>query len=307
MINSINNKILNNTILSTDVGIYINGTSNNNTINYNLAQTSLDYECSSQNSAINAESGGIDYGVTKQNCIWLAALPTTAPNVQCAATNNPTVYTLTSDYLYQYGATCFGLNLGSNGTTINCQGHTIIALNGGTFARIVSSPGSLVENCYLKDFTSPVTIMNSSAKVYNNTIYMNSSSIAGIAVNVSNSINAHVEDNIIQTPYYGVSFTNVSSGTIEQNYVIAYVDAYSLKNSDGTVVSNNQAPYPGTIGFSLTNSTINNFNNNNFDGTDGLLCKGTSATNSSNVDLGGNACTANLNCKWISASQTSCH
>jgi parallel beta-helix repeat protein len=148
------NQVLNNTVTST-TGMYIAGHSNNNTISNNLVQSgSTDYICSKENSPINAEYGGINYGTNKQGCLWLAAVLQSSPNVACTSTINPTIYSLTNDYVYNTGETCF--NIYSNNTLINCNGHTIIATNGGTFINFIKSQNSNLQNCNLKGFSSPI-------------------------------------------------------------------------------------------------------------------------------------------------------
>ena len=59
----------------------------------------------------------------------------------------------------------------NNATTINCNGHTIIATNGGIFALLAKgTQGSVIENCYLKGFTTAIEATGGSGRIYNNTI-----------------------------------------------------------------------------------------------------------------------------------------
>ena len=304
--NSTKSSIYNNTASSVSTGFYFAGASKGNNVSYNSASaSSTDYICSSYDSPINAENGGINYGQTKIGCRWLAALSQTSPKAPCALSIYPAAYDLKSDYEYTYGDTCFTVE--SNSTTINCNGHTIIATNGGSFANFAKSSGSILENCYLKGFTAPVTADRSGISLLNNTILINSSAILNTyAVNISNSKNAKVSYNNITAPYYGVYLYNDSYGSLEQNNVTAYIGAYTLNETNGMTISGNSAPYYGTYAMSLYNSTADAVSNNNLSGVFGLTCASGSTSSVADVDLGGNKCTANVNCAWIQKSAGTC-
>ncbi len=299
------NNILNNTVTST-TGMYIAGHSNNNTISDNFVQSgSTDYICSKGNSPINAEYGGINYGTNKQGCLWLAAVLKSSPNVACTSTINPTIYSLTNDYVYNTGATCF--NIYSNNTLINCNGHTIIATNGGTFINFIKSQNSNMQNCNLKGFSSPIKASYSSVTIQNNTIYVNSSMpINTAAINITSSKSLDMEDNKIIAPYYGMVLGNVSSGTIANNNVTSYITAYSFTNVNGTNINNNLAPYYGTYGMLLSNSVQDSLRYNDFNGVYGLYCKGSSIGAKAELDMGNNACSSSTACGWLGSSLAIC-
>ncbi len=306
IINSTKDSIYNNTASSVSTGFSFAGASTDNNVSYNSASaSSTDYICSGYSSSINAENGGINYGHTKSGCRWLAALSRTNPRAQCALSISPSSYDLESDYEYTYGGTCFTVE--SNSTTIDCNGHTIIATNGGSFAYFAKSSGSVLENCYLKGFDAPVVAQKSGISLLNNTILINSSAVLDTyAVNISNSSNARISYNNITAPYYGIYLYNDSNGDLENNNVTAYIGAYTLNNTDGMVISGNSAPYYGTYAMSLYNSTADTASNNNLNGVFGLTCASGSTSNVSDVDLGGNRCTVNSNCAWIQKSSATC-
>ncbi|MEM0202214.1 MAG: NosD domain-containing protein, partial [Candidatus Micrarchaeaceae archaeon] len=294
--NSTTDSIYNNTASSITTGFYFAGSSIGNNVSYNSATaSSTDYVCNAYNSPINAENGGINYGQTKIGCRWLAALSLTNPQAPCALSISPSMYGLKSDYEYTYGGTCFTIE--SNSTTIDCNGHTIIATNGGSFANFVGSSGSILEDCYLKGFTSPVTADKSGINLLNNTILINSSAeLNTYAVNISNSKNAKISYNNITAPYYGIYLYNDSYGKLQGNNVTAYIGAYTLNDTDGMAISGNAAPYYGTYGMSLYNSTADTLSNSNLSGVFGLTCSSGSTSSVADIDLGGNRCTANVNC-----------
>ena len=170
--NTFNSTVLNNSAVSEYIGMQFSGRSLNNTVSNNTASGSTYAEisvCSPGTGMLNAELGGINYGSTKMGCHWLAALPKFNPAVECTLSQQPNFIQLTQDSEYTFGSTCFTLN--ANATTVNCNGHTVIALKGGTFA----SSGvynSEVDGCYLKGFTAPIVAVNSSVNVFNNTILL---------------------------------------------------------------------------------------------------------------------------------------
>jgi len=304
--NSTKNSVYNNTASSVSTGFYFAGTSIGNNVSYNSASaSSTDYVCSGYNNPINAENGGINYGQTKTGCRWLAALSSLNPKAPCGLSTSPSVYSLKSDYEYTYGDMCFTVEAGSS--TINCNGHTVIAINGGTFANFMGSDGSILENCYLKGFTNPITADRSGLTLMNNTILINSSAVLGTsAINVTNSKNAKVEYNNITAPYYGISLYNDTYGRLEYNNVTAYIGAYTLNDTNGMSITGNSAPYYSTYAMSLYNSTADTVSNNNLSGVFGLSCLSGSTSSVANIDLGGNRCTANVNCAWIQKSSATC-
>jgi len=303
--NSSRNYIYRNIGSKNGVGILLQGHSINNTVLNNTMQISSvsDYVCAPQDSGIDAEFGGINYGTSKQGCHWLAAVSPLSPFPSCTAFLNPGIVELSADYEYTFGSLCYGVY--ANATTINCNGHTVISDSNGTFAFFKNSRDSVIENCYLKGFTIPIKAYNSSVDVINNTIYLvhpNSTAIL-----VSNSTNSNIRQNHVFANGTGIALSHDSFGSIQNNLVNASSISYLLEDSSGVDVKNNTALQGSGIGMSLVNSTAGTFQNNRFYGVaDGLLCSYASQASTNNTDLGGNICSSEINCNWISASKTSC-
>ncbi|MGC8478328.1 MAG: NosD domain-containing protein [Candidatus Micrarchaeia archaeon] len=303
--NSTHNIIASNKGIKNRIGIYLTGDSLNNNVSNNTMQISStsDYACSAKDSAIDAEQGGINFGSTKQNCNWLAAVSPISPFPTCTAILSPETVELTSDYEYTTGALCFGAY--ANGTTINCNGHTIIATSNGTFALFKNAQNSNIDNCYLKGFKTPIKVYNSSISVINNTIYSYSSN--STAINVSNSEKLKIEDNKLLADGIGISLSKDQFGILQNNIVNASSISYLLNNSSAISFNNNTAQPESGLGLILANTTSSTFQNNILKGiAGGILCSHASESSYNNTDLGGNICSASQNCKWISASKATC-
>ena len=296
--NSKSNGIYNNFASGSTVGMLIEGISGNNTVSNNIMQrsASTDYECVG-NSGANAELGGINYGTTKKGCAWLAALTQSNPNVACAGINQPSSISLSFDGTYPYGYKCFGIY--ANDTTIDCNGHTVIATSGGTFADFVNSQGSKIEDCVLKGFTNPIVAANSSVSVLNDTIIANSTGSTG--VNITGSYGPAVEHSNVSA-YTGISVSNSKNGVIANNVAGGGAIAYALDNSTGFKVNGNIALQSSAIAFMLNGSVFNTFQDNNFESVGGIDCEYKAAGAYNNTDLGGNMCISNQNCKWVTSS-----
>ncbi len=306
--NSTRNYIFNNTGSTNYIGIYLNGSSRNNTVYNNTMQLSgsADYECSNYNSNITAENNGVNYGTKKVGCYWLAGLSQSAPAVGCTLSQNPSVYTMSNDQVYTYGNTCYGIY--SNYTTINCEGHTVIATHGGTFAYFVNANNTVIENCYLKGFTAPIVARNSSVEVINNTISLgqNATLQKDAAISVSDSQNMKLEDNNISNGYYGIYAANDIYGYIRYNFANATYPYY-MEGLDFVHILANVAGKTASIGMSVIGSTGNLFSNNQFNGIKyGLSCGIGSSASDSNNDFGGNSCSSEYDCGWINESKATC-
>ncbi|MEM0106966.1 MAG: NosD domain-containing protein [Candidatus Micrarchaeaceae archaeon] len=304
--NSTKNIIINNTASSANIGMEFAGNSTNNYVMQNFMQgTNYDYFCQALNNPINAEKGGINYGVSKSGCKWLAALSPVSPAIPCSSAQTPDTYSLSADYIYNYGDICY--NVHANGTVINCNGHTIIATNGGTFANFIDAQNFNLENCYLKGFTSPIVANGSSGSIFNNTIFINKSELLpAVAINVSNAKNFNIFYNKIFAPYAGIFISNAFTGKLIGNNVTSFIYPYKLKNASNATINSNIAAYYGSLGLVLSNSTNDIFKNNNFSGVYSLVCFGTAKGTTANMDQGNNFCKANLNCSWIKSSIAIC-
>ncbi len=305
LVNSTEDNIFNNTGSSNYVGLSLAGSSRYNNVSNNTMGFSkhADYSCSPAASPIDAESGGINYGTVKIGCQWLAALPPAPRNVSCASSTSSQSYNLRSDAVYPYGSLCYSLF--ANATTVNCDGHTVIATNGGTFAQFKNSQGSLLENCYLKGFTTPVSIVHSTVAVRNDSFFGAPNST--VAINVTTSRYPAIEHDNITSYLYGIVFNNVSYGTIMDNHVNATAASFELFNTTGVKVTSNIASRGDGIGALLYNSTLNLFDNNSYSGKIiGIECQLGSKPAGSNIDNGANSCSSNIGCSWVSASNATC-
>jgi len=299
IINSTYNHILSNIAYANNVGMLISGNSKNNTINNNTMEQSsyFDYECNG-NSGVNDEYATMNYGSKKMGCKWLAALPIASPDVSCIGINSPSSIVMTSDGIYPYGNRCFGIY--ANDTTINCNGHTVISTSGGTFASFYNSSNGKVEDCILKGFNSPIIAKNSSVQIINDTIVASPTSSTG--VNITESRGSAVIDNNVSA-YIGISISNSQNGKISGNVAGSGAYAYVLSNSTGFTISGNLALSSATIGFLANRSVFNTFENNNFQSIGGIVCMQSASGAYNNTDEGGNICTTNQNCKWVSSAQ----
>jgi hypothetical protein len=305
---SSNNIIEKNYGVSNYVGLLITGSSLNNIVQYNnfTASNYADYQCSAQNSNLNSEYGGINYGGKKIGCRWLAVNLPGSPPQQCpVATGGALYYPLQSDNVYGGGLTCFSIY--SNQSSINCQGHTIIATNGGTFAKFVNSYGAAITGCYLKGFTQPIVVQNGSVTISNSTIYQNASTSGYPSITINKGSSVTLQDLNIQTAGTGISIQGVKSGTIKANNVSSGGTAYTISNSTSIEITNNTASAASGAGMSLTSSLYNVFASNHFSGKSyGLFCAQGAGAPANNIDSGGNICSSQQGCLWISSSQQSC-
>jgi hypothetical protein len=301
--------IINNTGNRNTYGMEIIGKrSSNNTVINNTFVNNIggDYICDRFSNGLGSNNyGGVNYGVTEIGCLWLAAINPGSLPLQCTTELAPNVYTMTQDYAYDAGTSCFTII--TNSTTINCNGHTVLAINGGTFVNVFNSKyASTIENCNLKGFTTPIVSHNSSLDIINDTIIINSTGLsASTAVaNITSAQSFTMEGSMFRTQYTGLLLNNASEGRISGNNVTA-TTGYVLKNVTGMQVINNTAT--AGVGILLSNSTSDTLQQNNFYGSSiGLLCTGSSTNRFNDNDQGQNVCSSQNNCKWISMSSLTC-
>ena len=306
--NSTRNTIANNTGLAAHIGMQLSGASQGNNISNNYMELSgyEDYVCAPQDSSLNSENGGINYGTKKSGCHWLAALSPTAPSADCQVALTPTTYSLSTDALYESGNICYGIY--SPGVTLNCNNHTIISNSGGTFAAFAHSGSSEIENCYLKGFTSPITATNTSISIINETVYVNSTKLppssSAILVNKSKQFSILRSD--VLTDYIAINISNSTAGSIKYNNATGAISYYAY-NTSSTDFQGNIAPPQSTLGLYLYGSTADSFQDNTFNSTGiGIECLSSAQGNKSAYDQGGNVCSSSENCGWISASSLTC-
>ncbi|MDE1833033.1 MAG: right-handed parallel beta-helix repeat-containing protein [Candidatus Micrarchaeota archaeon] len=305
MINSNNNIVTNNYGLSDYIGIELSGTSKSNRISNNTMtlNNGYDYICHG-NSGVNDQTGGINYGTTKSGCKWLAAVPLPVTPIGCSLVSSPDTILLSADAAYGFGSTCMSVT--ANTTVVNCQGHTVIATNGGTFAYFQNGHNDKLLNCVLKGFSNPVFASNTAQlTVQNDTISIQNQTSGLAAITMLNTQGSIARANNITAPYQGINFVGGGSGTILNNRVSGATFAYQVNNATSVAVTNNTAINSFT-GISIINSNQNTFQGNNatVGVTTGLSCSSSSSTN---FDMGGNRCSTQSNCPWISSSSATCH
>lgn len=311
--NSTHNIIKDNTGYSSYYGMSLEGTSQNNTVAQNNMYGSdyYDYICSIENNPVNAEHGGINTGASKLGCKWLAAIPNGYTGLNCVASFSSNYFSFSTDQYYTAASTCFTVY--GNSTTLDCNGHTVIATNGGTLMALSTNRSkgiSVIQNCVLRGFTKILSAYKTQISLVNDTIYSNRTSAQpGIPmVNISAGTNIDIADNNISTPYYAIYVKNTSIGSVSNNRVTGGVAAFEFYNVSGVKVNYDNAGPASGIGFIMNNSVDESFQGNNFTGIAvGLQCTGRSTPASASTDLGGNSCSSEFQCGWISSSSTTCH
>ena len=303
--NSTQNNVSSNMGDNNYLGMYIEGVALNNTVYNNSFSGSRrsDYECDPIDSNLSSENGGVNTGATKIGCHWMAVIPAGSAALACTLNNVPQLYFLSQDYVYSAGATCFN-NVQGN-TTINCNGHTILATRNGTFSLTDDHDGSVVENCYLKGFSAPITVANFQGTVENDTIDVNTTGLNTTAagINLLNATSFLVQDNKVQTPYTGIALDSAAYGIVRNNTVSGAVSFAIFNFTNGTEINGNRALPSSGVGITVSNSLSLQFSNNVFDGrTTGILCEDVAMSAQSEVDGGGNYCSLNSNCAWMTRS-----
>jgi parallel beta-helix repeat protein len=263
----------------------------------------LDYYCSPSSSGFYTNPLGVNNGLTKNTCRWLIAVPPVSQNPVCQAFSSAADVVLTSDLIYPYGNTCYSAyhstsGTTGNGTTINCNGHTVLATHGGTFVSVFNASGVTLENCLLYNFTTAFSVGGISARIVNNTFLSDTSGVL-----VYNASFDKVSGNRFQNDTYGILYSNASYGSVLNNILYRTVNAIGVYGGSGTSLQNNTATN-GTVGMYLSGSASISITKNlmqNMTGH-GISCYGIAATNDvANRDFGGNSCSGNFNCTWVTS------
>lgn len=300
---STNNTITFDNFTSGTYGVYLNNSGKNYIRNNSAYFNKLDFYCSPSVSGINAESGYINVGNTKNNCEWLVLLSPTLRQQSCQSITLTSGILLTQDMVYPYGSTCFNVyqakNATANNTVINCQGHTVYAPDGGTFVNVENSSGVILENCYLKNFTNPIIVSAPFVTVRNLTITASNVPITSI-----DSFSPAISDNNVTASAYGILSRDNQQGSIFNNSISAYNGIY-VYTGKSMVVAGNRV-HSTSDALLLSNVTFSQFKNNLFDSSasSGIACTASSSNSSSlNSDSGQNSCSSNSDCLWMSSSQ----
>lgn len=241
--NSFNNSILNSTSRYSSYGMYFANSRNNLIYNNSVLSTSAyDYYCGKGSGGVLDQRNGVNYGVSKFGCFWLAEVPYASAQNVCSLRNAPDTITLSQDMLFPYGETCLDLytqtNTSASGTVINCEGHTIKATKGGSFVSAYNTSAT-VENCVLIGFTDPINFTSSKQisgiKILNDTI----ADTSGTAIRIKGAISSEISYNNITNATAGIMVDNLSLGSVKYNYVQDTDNGIYVSNSSSTQVINN--------------------------------------------------------------------
>ncbi len=184
--------------------------STNNSVNNNTAFNNgiFDYYCNGSSLGFYSNKIGTDSGISKSGCNWIVDI-NPASNLGCLSFVNPGIITFESDMIYSYGNTCYTINnknsTSSDGSVINCNGHTIYSTSGGTFAEINASDIT-IKNCYLDNFNTAIISNGKSLSIYNTTI-----TNSKIGILTTNATYPHTTNVEITNSTKGVVIENVTS------------------------------------------------------------------------------------------------
>ncbi len=283
-------------------GFVFNG-SRTNTISNNsaISNVGFDYVCEDGSSGIySQQSGSVNNGVTKNGCLWMVEVnPVSIPT--CYAISQSSEISLQSDMLYTFGATCYTVfntnSTSGSSSTINCNGHTVIATNGGVFADVKTSSVT-IENCNLYGFSRAIESSSPYTTLLNDTI-VNSN----YSVDLQNATYPTIRDNYFTNDTYGVYGQESSYGSIENNVFTNVNTGIELLGGSGFQLIGNLANAAKT-GISLLNSQLNNVQGNRLlnSTTAGIACTMFATNLTNNYDQGGNICSSNSKCLWMSKS-----
>ncbi len=261
------------------------------------------YYCDAYSSGLYAQQNEVNYGNGKSGCRWMIELN---PQVSqtCSALLSSSTVTLSQDMLFTYGSVCYSVinqnGQTANNTLINCNGHTVLATNGGTFVNISKTSGTQVENCYLKGFTTGISGNGVDTIVLNNTI---ANTKTGVRLSGSNY--GVIKNNHITNSSYGIVMDNARYGSVMNNTITNVNISMQLNGLFSENVNNNTARF-GNIGIYLFNATENLFAHNILTNQSnaGIICDNVSGSsaNSINGDYGFNICSRNIACNWMTAS-----
>ena len=238
------NKISNNTANYSSYGIYINNSRSNWIYNNSVSSAKIDdYYCSPNSGSVVSQSGRVNYGNTKANCLWMVEIP--RANLQgspCNFINTPATIVLSQDMVYTYGDRCFSLysnsTSGASGTTINCAGHTVYSTSGGWFVYAVNSSAT-IENCILIGFKNPIEFVSkkqvSGISIINNTIL----DTANTSIYVQQGLSSTVSYNNITNSTNGIVLSQFNSSSVQHNSINGAYNGIYINDSLATLVENN--------------------------------------------------------------------
>jgi parallel beta-helix repeat protein len=281
---------------------FVNSRNNNIFNNSGLSNGVLDYSCSGTSSDLYAEPIGVNFGLSKDRCNWLVEVDPLITGPQCAAIFAATEVDFNRDLLYSRGSTCFDIYSSSfssgNRTIINCNGHTVYSNSGGKFVDVVNASEVEVENCRILGFDTAIATSAIYTSVFNNTITRVK---YGIVMNGSRF--SSISNNRIENSTNGIFAVNTISASISDTRMYNVSQGMNVTNGSSPDIHNNTLSQ-GTTGLSFVNVPLVTMKNNSFLNMSsyGIGCFGTSAkASSSNLDEGGNICSKNIGCFWITS------
>jgi nitrous oxidase accessory protein NosD len=273
----------------------------NDTGNSNLGE---DFYCKPDSSGLYAEYDGINSGNSKIGCAWLVELPVAPLQLACGAISIPDKINLAYDALYTSGSACFSIynkpqmNSYANRDVINCNGHTIMAVGGGSFIDDINASGVTIENCYLKNFTNPIEDTGNALSVINETIGTSNVSILATGVKGLN-----VTNTLIENASYGILSYNSSYGSI--NYTSMKNIAYGVELSGGESYFIGHDNINSTeSAFLVLNSTLDTFLDNIFTSASAAGISCSTKSGGLSTDSGGNICSLNNGCTFMKSSKS---
>lgn len=272
----------------------------NNTADSNAA---ADYACVGSSTGLYSNPVGANFGLRKSSCKWLVAVSSVSSSPACAALFSPDQFLLSSDIVYTTGSTCFSIfttkSSSANFSSLNCQGHIIYAPKGGTFISVHNSSGVQISNCIFWNFTTAIQSTGSAMNVFNNTFSHN-----GDAILLNFGRFDNIYKNSVNNNTNGLLMNNVSQISVYDNRFYNNTFAIAFSNSSSDKITNNTA-LRSSVGIYLSNTILSTLANNKLtDSTiSGMRCAGTSgSTISNNLDEGGNVCSSNSHCAWVTHS-----
>ena len=299
LMGSVMNTFMNNTASNNrNVGFSFSGSRENFVANNTGNANGNDYACSPDSSGIYAELGGVNYGLTKTGCIWLAELPKTTSQQSCFAINTVNKLYITHDMLFPYGTTCFSIYNSNKstqtvGSLINCEGHTIYASKGGVFAEVFNTSNIEIENCYLKNFTNAITSSAAYTSIVNITI-----ATASNAITLSDSNYSSISDvHILNATDYGILLADGSSHDTVSSVNISSSGTGISTGAGASIALSGVNITGASTGISFGSGLSTIANSRAYGSSIGLDCLASAQAAAGNRDLGGNACSS-TNCAW---------
>lgn len=286
-------------------GIYLTG-STTNTFEGGVAKNNSVADVYALDSALNVSSGNLFQAssCTVGDAPWANCKFRIAPSLQfyplqsCSPLVKPGTYLLMSN-LVGVTSTCF--NILQNGTTLNCNGHSIISpVQRGSGILAAGKSDVLIENCSIYGFRNG--IYASGSKIYISNI-VSSGAVTGI--NVTGAKYITLINNTVNTTYnYSIYLSNVSQSLVQGNKInnglYSNIALYLLDSASNFIRNNS---FVSTVtgmfldGNSRNNTVVYNYAERN--AQDYVCSEQASGINSESVGI--NYGTKKYGCTWMAA------